>query len=88
MSQLLAQNELLMNMVQELQGQVGQNPLAEAEMIKTQGDIAQKQAELAEKAREFDIKTETDRLKIASDNSLKATEMELEYEENVPGSRV
>jgi len=65
---LFAQNEQLVQMVQQLQQQVQTNPLAEAEMIKTQGDIAQKSAQLEMDKREF-----------AMEHARKMTELELKY---------
>lgn len=65
---LFAQNEQLTQMVMQLQQQVQQNPLAEAEMIKTQGELAQKAAQLEMDKREFTM-----------EHARKMAELELKY---------
>lgn len=92
--QLLAQNEQLNKIVLQLQQQVQQlqNPLAEAELVKREGDIAieqaklqMKAAELAEKQRQFDIKTMQERKKHDDDVALEITNMELNNKTDLPG---
>lgn len=92
---LLRQNELLNQMVMQLQEQVAQlqNPLAEAEAIKREGDIAIAQgklsleaATLAEKQRQFDIKTAQDNKQHQTDTAVKLTELELENDQDIPGA--
>ena len=83
---LQAQVEQLTQAVTVLQQQA--NPLAEAEIVKAQASIAQTDtkitndmrqfiADLMEKQRQFDIET-----------ALKATELELVHNQDVPGSEV
>ena len=94
---LLRENELLNQAVLQLQEQVQalQNPLAEAEAIKREGDIAiaqgnlsLKAAELAEKQRQFDIKISQDANKHQQDTAIKLTDMELKNNTDVPGALV
>lgn len=92
---LLRQNELLNQAVLQLQEQVQQlqNPLAEAEAIKREGDIAiaqgnlsLKAAELAEKQRQFDIKTAQDASQFTQDKAVELTKLELDNQTDVPGA--
>jgi hypothetical protein len=95
---LLRQNELLNQTVLQLQQQMQimqqqlDNPLAEAELVKRQGDIAiaqgnqnLKAAELAEKKRQFNIKTAQDANQHNDDVDLQITKMELDNNANLPG---
>lgn len=92
---LLRQNELLNQAVLQLQSQVQQlqNPLAEAEAIKREGDIAIAQgklsleaAELAEKQRQFNVKTAQDANQFRQDKAVELTKLELENQTDVPGA--
>jgi len=65
---LFAQNEQLTQMVMQMQQQLQANPLAEAEMIKTQGELQQKAAQLEVDKREF-----------AMEHARKMAELELKY---------
>lgn len=98
---LMAENEQLRNMVQQAQVLLSQqaNPLAEAETIKANKELALRQQQLAndnqqflleleEKRRQFNIKTATDMEKHGDDTAVKLTEMELESNQHVPGSLV
>lgn len=96
-SQLLAQNEMLLNAVESLQQQNGalQNPLAEATMIEREGKLV-----IAQGKQELDIAKFTDEqekwraelaekaTKDASDAAFKATELEVESGADIPGSTV
>ena len=94
---LQRENELLNQMVLSLQQQLqaAQNPLAEAEAIKREGDIAIAQgklqldvAKLEEDRRQFDIETAQKGRQHQDDTALKLTGMELKSGQNVPGSVV
>ena len=103
---LQAQVEQLQRKNQQLEQQVQTNPLAEAEMVKREGEIAIAQGKLAlegakltEDQRQFDVnalqsqeqfneemKAKYDKLIL--EGEAKYTELELKYNEDVPGSRV
>jgi len=85
---LQAQNEQLMGMVQQLQAQAQQNPLAEAEMVKVQGDIATKQMVEQNKAQQFMLKMQQEQEEFRKEFARKMTELELKYQTDVPGSTV
>lgn len=98
---LMAQNEQLQLMVIQLQQmlEMSSNPLAEAENIKAMKEIALKQqdmmnqnrqfaAELAEKRRQFDIKTQLEAAKNADRTAVDLTKMEIDSGRNVPGAIV
>ena len=85
---LLRQNELLNQTVLQLQEQVQmmQNPLAEAEAIKREGDIAIAQGKLSLEAaklesnnQQFQTKLSSDSKKSAEDLALRLTDLELKY---------
>lgn len=95
---LLRQNELLNQTVLQLQQQMQimqqqlDNPLAEAELVKRQGDIAIAQgkqsleaAKLQENARQFNIKVAQDANQHDDDVDLQITKMELDNNANLPG---
>lgn len=95
---LMAQNEQLNQMVLQMQQQMQlmqqqlDNPLAEAEMVKREGDIAIAQGKLAlesaklqEQQRQFNISAGQDAVKQQEDTALKITELELENQTNLPG---
>lgn len=98
---LLAQNEQLTAMVQQLQQvlqmSVQQNPLAEAEQIKAMKEIELKRQdldnqnrrfviEMAEKARQFDQKLQLDKEKSEDKTAIDLTKIEIDTGKNVPGS--
>ena len=87
MLQLQEQNQLLQ--------QAADNPLAEAELVKREGDIAIAQgkleieaAKLAEDQRQFDIKSLQEHRKQDESTALALTKLELDSGQNVPGSVV
>ena len=91
---LLHQNEQLNQTVLQLQEQVQlmQNPLAEAEMVKREGDIAIAQAKLnleaaklAEDQRQFDIKAGQEANKQNESTALEITKLELDNNTDLPG---
>lgn len=98
---LRAQNEALNNMVLQMQQQMQlmqqqlDNPLAEAEMVKREGDVAIAQGKLAleaakleEDKRQFNIESAQKGVKQQEDVALELTEKELKYGVDVPGSAV
>lgn len=94
---LAAQNEILTAAVQQLQAQLQaqQNPLAEAEKIKAQADLVEakakqqmKAAELAEKARQFDVETTFKAQKHNEEMALELSELELKANKDVDGSLI
>lgn len=91
---LRSQNEQLNNMVLQMQEQISslQNPLAEAETIKREGDIAIAQgklaldaAELAEKQRQFDIKTAQSQNQFNKKTAVDITKIEVENNKDIEG---
>jgi hypothetical protein len=94
---LMAQNEALNNLVIQLQEQVQgmQNPLAEAETIKQQAFLAKAQsdaqldvAKLAQDDSQFNKELIAKQGKQLQDLTVKLTELELKYQQNVPGALV
>jgi len=94
---LKAQNEQLNQMVLQLQEQNAQlqNPLAEAEMVKREGDVAIAQAKLqlesaklAEDQRQFNISTAQDKNQNDQKVAVELTKLELENNQDVQGSLV
>lgn len=98
---LKRQNELLNQTVLQMQEQMQlmqqqlDNPLAEAELVKREGDIAIAQGKLAletaklqEQQRQFNVKTVQDANKQQEDTAVKLTELELNNQQDVPGSLV
>jgi len=72
-----------------------QNPLADAEMVKREGDIAIAQgkltleaAKLQENERQFEVKTAQSGNQHQTDTAVKLTELELDSGQDVPGSAV
>lgn len=97
--QLMADNEELNGVVLQLQEQnqilqqAADNPLAEAEMVKREGDIAIAQgkltldaAKLAEDQRQFDIKTAQSAGQHQTDTAVKLTDIEVKNDTDVQGS--
>jgi len=95
---LKAQNETLNNMVLQMQEQIqilqqaADNPLAEAEMVKREGDIAIAQGKLAleaakleEDKRQFNIEATQKGVKQQEDTALKITELELNNSTDLQG---
>ncbi len=96
-SQLLAQNEMLMNAVDTMQQQIQglSNPLAEAELVKREGDIAIAQgkqqieaAKFQDSREKWQAELQEKATKDASDAAFKATELEVESGVDIPGSTV
>lgn len=100
---LQAQNEQLNALVQQLQQllnmSVQQNPLADAERVKAQKEIALKQQQiendnrqfilkLSEDARQFDAAQQLERDKLAESTAVDLTKIEATTNKNVPGSRI
>jgi hypothetical protein len=90
---LQAQNEQLTQMVQMLQQQAQQNPLAEAELIKAQARMAEvnqrdtlKAQEMRQDMQKFLLKLRQDDDQFNQDTIKDLTEMELKYSKNVPGA--
>jgi len=85
-----AQNEILTKLVQQLQEQLQamQNPLAEAETIKQQGNLIKAQsdaqlqvAKLQEDQRQFNIKTAQDNKQFMEDMAFQIAELQTKVEE-------
>lgn len=94
---LLRQNELLNQAVLQLQEQVQQlaNPLADAELVKREGDIAIAQGKLAleadkleEDRRQFNIETAQKANQHQQDTAVKLTNIEVKNNKDVPGALV
>jgi len=94
---LKAENEILNNLVLQLQEQVGQlqNPLAEAEMVKREGDIAIAQGKLSLEAAKLEASTSNNQAKLLqsanqhqSDTAFNLTKLEVDSGVDVPGSAV
>jgi hypothetical protein len=85
---LQPQLEQAMQMIQMLEQQAQQNPLAEAELIKVQGDIATKQMQEQNKAQQFMLNLQQEQAEFMQEMAAKMTELELKYGTNVPGSTV
>lgn len=98
---LMAQNEQLQMMVEQLQQmlEMNANPLADAERIKAQKELMLKQQQIQNDNRQFIMKTMEDRrqfnAKLAAemqrhqdDNATELTKLELDSRKNVPGSKV
>jgi hypothetical protein len=100
---LKAENEILNNLVVQLQGQLQQvqNPLAEAERIKQESNLliaaakqeeqkAKSQLDLAkflEDQRQFNAKLIQDNRQFQESTATKLTELELKFNQDVPGSK-
>jgi hypothetical protein len=101
---ILAENEIMKQTVEQLtmQLQQAQNPLAEAELIKREGQIAIQtakveleqqrvnieKARLLEQQRQFDLNYQKDQAEKQVDTALDLTKMELDSNKNVPGALV
>ena len=95
---LLAQNEKLMALAEQQKAMLEQmqnNPLAEAELVKRQGDIAIAQgklnldtAKLAENQRQFDESTNQENIDRIAQLESKYVELELKYKQDVPGKGI
>jgi hypothetical protein len=83
---LFAQNQQLQQMVQQLEQQAQSNPLAEAELIKVQGNIATDQMKEQNKMKQFIMKMAQDDKQFAADLAKDLTDMELKYETDIEGS--
>lgn len=84
---LQAQVEQLMAMVQQLQAQM-QNPLAEVEQIKSQTKIATVQMEQEHDLKKTIMEMQQRQQEFERNYLTKLTDMELKYQQNVPGSLV
>lgn len=79
-----AQLEQAIRMIQQLQMQIQQNPLADAEKIRAQAKLIEAQSKQDIEA----AKLRQQGMMHAADNAIKLTDMELKYSTNVPGSVV
>lgn len=84
---LQAQVEQLMAMVQQLQAQM-QNPLAEVEQIKAEAKMAAQQQQQEFETKKLLLEMEQKQKEFETNYLTKLTEMELKYQQNVPGSLV
>ena len=91
---ITAQNEILTNIVEKLQEQLQQlqNPLAEAETIKQQGNLIKAQsdaniqvAKLQEEQRQFNISTAQKQDQFMKDLAAQITELELKFNAQIQG---
>lgn len=94
---LLAENEMLTKMVQQLQGQLeqSQNPLlqpavigAQAKMAEVERKIELDAAKAMEDARQFNVKTKQEAEQFQQDKAIELTKLELENQKDVPGALV
>lgn len=85
---LFAQNQQLTEMVQQMQAQLQQNPLAEAEMINARAKVSTDQMKAQNDMQQFLMKMEQDQKEFQADLAKQLTELELKYSQNVPGSVV
>ena len=95
---LLAQNEQLMTLAEQQKAaleQLQNNPLAEAELVKREGDIAIAQgklqldaAKLAENQRQFDEGTNQTNIDRIAQLEKQYVELELKYNQDVPGKGI
>jgi hypothetical protein len=85
---LFAQNQQLVQMVQQLQGQIQNNPLAEAEMIKAQAKMVEAQGKGENEMKQFILKMAQEDKHFAAELARDLTKLELEYQKNVPGAVV
>jgi len=92
-----AQNEILTQLVQQLQEQLQQlqNPLAEAETIKQQGNLSKAQsdaqiqvAKLNEDQRQFNIETSQKQDQFMKELAAQLTELQLKFETPIQGAKV
>ena len=83
---LFAQNEQLTQLVMQMQEQLQSNPLAEAELIKARAKLAEVAAKESQSANEHEDKMDLERRKLAAKTATDLTELELEYQTNVPGA--
>jgi hypothetical protein len=90
---LKAQNEQLIQVVQQLQAQAQNNPLAEAEQVRAQASLIKAQSatqlkgsEIAEKARQHDDKIDLDLAKHNDKVALELTKLEADTGKNIEGS--
>ncbi len=86
-SMLLAQTEILSRVVEQLQEQVGQNPLAEAEQIKAQAKLIEAEnkreldvAKMLEDQRQFNMKMAQDNDQFQKTIATKLAELEAKYQ--------
>jgi len=89
---LMAQVGILTQQVQELATQLEQkNPLAEVELIKNQDKEKQREFDAVMKVKDEELeklKMQIQALEAQTDDSIKLTELELKYGQDVPGSVV
>lgn len=93
----LAQNEIMTQLVEELQGQIKslENPLAEAETIKARAKLIEAQGsqslevgKMQEEQRQFNAKLLQQNEEFMKTMAAKLTELELKYGQDVPGATV
>lgn len=85
---LYAQNIQLTQMVQQLQAQIQQNPLAEAEMIKAKAKMAEVEGKETNDFRKFVMQLAQEDQHFRATLAKDLTKLELDSNQNVPGSQV
>lgn len=92
---LQIENEAQRQYIQQLEAQIQQNPLAEAEMVKAQARLAEVNQKESLKAQELQAKTQLELMKMAQEDEhfrqemiRDLTKLELDSGENVPGAAV
>lgn len=85
---LQAQLEQAMQMIQALQQQVQQNPLAEAEMVKAEARLIEAQNKGENEMRKFVMEYAQKNQQFAATLAKDLTKIELEYETDIPGAMV
>jgi vacuolar-type H+-ATPase subunit I/STV1 len=84
---LLAQNEQLMTVMEQMQAQL-QNPLAEQEQIRQQGSLARDQLKIQADMQKFMLDLQERQEQFNQEMLAKLTELELQNNQDVPGSLV
>jgi hypothetical protein len=85
---LFAENQQLAEMVRQLQAQVQNNPLAEAEMVKAQAKLTEAEGKDRRESRQFIMKMAQEDGEFRANLAKELTELELKYGQDVPGSTV
>ena len=83
---LFAQNEQLTQMVMQMQEQLQSNPLAEAELVRAQAKMLEVQSKESNSMNQFMMKMQADMQKFTAEMAAKLTELELKYDQDVPGA--
>lgn len=85
---IMAQNEQLKLIVQQLQAQAQQNPLAEAELIKAQAKMKEVEGKETLSMRKFLLEMRQKAEQFDKGLAKELTELELKYGRDVPGAQV